>query len=318
MLNLSVRIAEETADMNAVFAVRENRELSVASDSNEEINRSAVDQFCRIARKDHEWLSQPKDDRSEDRSQSTNEKELDSGSTAWEQKVITFMGIAEGRRDWLLWRAQRITNNREVAEDIVQEALLKGFRHLPQFRGESMMCTWLVAIVQNVGREWLRSQKRRAHQPLENVRDGDEVPLLDQLPDLCEDPEQSCERREMNDILLSEMDELDSVCKHALRMCAIEERSHREAANALGISVSAIKSRIFHGKQMLKRAVQTRTGERGEFSRSFVPTVQRSRPVISDTSAGRELEVALNSNRRAMPHSTRSDRASHTETTCAE
>lgn len=266
MLNGSVRIPETTV-MTPVSKAREIRESPVGFHSNEGIKRPAVDQFCGIAGKDHEWLSQLEENLSEDRSRSANEAELESSSTAWEQRLITFMRIAEGRRELLLWRAQRITNNREEAEDIVQEALLKGFKHLPQFRGESMMCTWLVAIVQNVGREWLRSQRGRAYQPLELLRD-DEWPLLDHLPDPCEDPEQLCERREMNNILLSEIDELDSVCKHALRMCAIEERSHLEAANTLGVSVSAIKSRLFHGKRMLKRAIHMRTGLRDESSRS--------------------------------------------------
>ena len=135
------------------------------------------------------------------------------------------------------------------------------------------MYNLLVAIVKNVGREWLRSQKGRVFQPLEHLGDGDEVPLLDLLQDSYEDPEQFCERWEMANILLSEIDELDSVCKHALKMCAIEERSHLEAANALGVSVSAIKSRLFHGKRMLKRAVRQRTGVRDEPRRSSEPAI---------------------------------------------
>ena len=259
MLNCSVKISE-IVGMTAVSAAGEHGETPVGLEYSEEIIRAAANVFCHGAGKDFESLSQLEENRSEDRSRSTNETELDSSSTAWEQRLITFIRIAEGHRELLLWRAQRFTASREEAEDIVQEALLKGFKHLPQFRGESMMCTWLVAIVQNVGREWLRSQRGRAYLPLEHVRDADEVPLVDHLPDPREDPERFCERWEMSSILLSEIDELDSVCKHALRMCAIEERSHLEAANALGVSVSAIKSRLFHGRRMLKRAIHMRTG----------------------------------------------------------
>jgi len=66
----------------------------------------------------------------------------------------------------------------------------------------------------------------------------------------------------MNDILHSEIERLNSICKSTIQMCAIEESSHREAANALGVSVAAVKSRVFHGKRLLKRAVCLRTGAR--------------------------------------------------------
>lgn len=261
MLNSSARISE-TAEMASISTSREHGKTPVGIEGNEEINRPTVDKVCRVARKGHERHPKPEENRSEERSCNADGTEFGSGSTAWEHKLIAFVQVAEARREQLLWQAQRITNNREEAEDIVQEALLKGFRHLRQFRGESMMCTWLVAILKNVGREWLRSQKVRAFQPLEHLRDRDEVSLLDDLPDPCEDPEQFCERWEVSNILLSEIDELDSVCKHALKMCALEQRSHLEAANALGVSVAAIKSRLFHGKRMLKRAAHLRAGIR--------------------------------------------------------
>jgi RNA polymerase sigma-70 factor (ECF subfamily) len=67
----------------------------------------------------------------------------------------TFEQVAERRRGQFLWMAQRMTNNREEAEEIVQDALLKEFRSIPQFRCESKMDTWLCVIVRNTGLEWL-------------------------------------------------------------------------------------------------------------------------------------------------------------------
>ncbi len=261
MLNSSARIPE-TAEMAVISASREYGKTPVGIESNEEINTQTVEKQCRVARKGHERHPEPEENQSGESSSNADGAEFGSGSTAWEHKLIAFVQVAESRREQLLWQAQRITNNREEAEDIVQEALLKGFRHLRQFRGESMMCTWLVAILKNVGREWLRTQKMRISQPLEHPRDRDEAPVLDDLPDPCEDPEQFCERWEINNILLSEIEELDSVCKHALKMCALEQRSHLEAANALGVSVAAVKSRLFHGKRMLKCPVHLRAGIR--------------------------------------------------------
>jgi len=162
----------------------------------------------------------------------------------------------------LLWYAQRITNHREEAEDIVQEALMKGFRNLPRFRGELQMSTWLSVIVRNTAVEWLRNRKGRTNVPLEHLRNRDDEPFLLDLPDPNRNPEQFYEQNEMERILHSEIDEMNSVCKRAIQMCALEELSHLEAANVLGVSVVTIKSRIFNGKRMMKRVICLRTGKR--------------------------------------------------------
>jgi len=185
-------------------------------------------------------------------------KESDSGSAVMDDKLSTLIEAAVQRRAQLLWLAERITNNREEAEDVVQEALLNAFKNLPQFRGESKMSTWLGAIVRNTGIEWMRRKSGRIYLPLEFVRDSEEVSLLDECPDPGRNPEQLYERWEMESILLSAIDELNSLCRQSIQICALEERSHMDAANALGVNVCTIKSRIHRGKRLLKRALQLR------------------------------------------------------------
>lgn len=193
----------------------------------------------------------------------------ESGPSAWDGKLAVFLQVTQQRRAQLLRLANRFANSREEAEDIVQEALLKAFKHLPEFRGESQMSSWLGVIVLNAGREGLRKRKGRVFLPLEYVRNGDDDPTVFDLPDPGRDPEQSYAHREMENILLSEIDELNSVSKTAIRMCALDGLSHVEAANALGVNVLTIKSRIFHGKRMLKRRVCLRTGARSDSSQSM-------------------------------------------------
>jgi RNA polymerase sigma-70 factor, ECF subfamily len=188
-------------------------------------------------------------------------KESEPGSAGMEDKVGTLIEAAVQRRAQLLWLAERITNNREEAEDVVQEALLNAFKNLLQFRGESKMSTWLGAIVRNTGIEWMRRKRRRINLPLESVSDGEEVSLLDECPDTRRNPEQLYERWEMESILLSAIDDLNSLCRHPIQICALEERSHMDAANALGVNVCTIKSRIHRGKRLLKRAIQLRRDE---------------------------------------------------------
>jgi RNA polymerase sigma-70 factor (ECF subfamily) len=206
----------------------------------------------------------------EDRPSTMTGADVESGLAACEGMLIAFTQAAEGRRAQLLWQAQRMTNNREEAEDIVQEALFKAFKNLPQFRGESQMGTWLGAIVQNTGREWLRKRKGRVYLPLEHCNDIDNDSIYD-APDPGQNPEQCCEHGEMDSIVRSEIDKLNSVCKRAMQMYALDQLSQLEVANELGVDVITIKSRIFHGKRMLKHAIRLRTDSRDDSSRSMEP-----------------------------------------------
>lgn len=177
-----------------------------------------------------------------------------------EDKLVRFTQAAEKHRAQLLWLAQRITPQREEAEDIVQEALLKAFRNLAQFRGDAQMSTWLRAIVQNTARDWLRNQKGRVQLPLEQARPGEGATVLLDFPHPAENPEELCERSELEWILRREIGKLHSVSRRALQLCVLEEFSHLAAARKLNISAITVKSRVFSGKQRLKRAVCMQLG----------------------------------------------------------
>lgn len=174
-------------------------------------------------------------------------------------KLATFVEMAQKNRARLLWVAWRITNSREEAEDIVQEALLRAFSALPRFRGDSRMGTWLHAIVRNMALLYLRNRKGRIELPLEPFHMGDEDVPLHEFPDSGESPEEYCERRELENVLRSAMSELTSPGRVALQMCIVEELPYRLVASDLNVSIGTLKSRVFHGKRMLKRAVYRRT-----------------------------------------------------------
>ncbi len=179
----------------------------------------------------------------------------DPGPGSWDANLALFLQLAQQRRARLLWLAMRFVDSRDEAEDILQEALIKAFTHLSQFRGESQMSTWLGVIVLNAGREWLRKRKRHAFQSLELFSDNEDDPLVYDVSAPGRDPEQNCEYIELEKILLSEIDELNPVCKSAIWRCLFEGRSPLEAANELGVNAITIKSRIFHAKRTLKRTV---------------------------------------------------------------
>lgn len=168
----------------------------------------------------------------------------------WESTVERFVQAAQRRREHYVRLARRVAPSQEEAEDIVQEALMRAFRNLPRFRGEAQMTTWLQTIVQNAAREWLREQRGHRLVPMERET-GSETVALD-FPDHRRTPEQEIERDEMHHILMSEIGNLSSVCREAIRMCAIEGASQEDTAAALEVSVAAIKARVFSAKRHLR------------------------------------------------------------------
>ena len=179
--------------------------------------------------------------------------DFDCCSSDWENTVATFLEAAQQCRPQLMRLAQRFADNREEAEDIVQDALLNAFKFLPQFRGDSKMTTWLGAIVLNAGREWVRKYKAQVLIPLEFQRSREEAPIMFDVSDTRPNPEQIYQRLEMAEALRNAIDELTSVRKSAIRMCTLGGLSHFEAAKTLGVNVSTIKARISQGKGMLRR-----------------------------------------------------------------
>lgn len=170
--------------------------------------------------------------------------------------------VSEQRRAQLLWDAQCVTRSSEDAEDIVQEALLRAWRSLQQFRGDAQISTWLRAIVRNTAREWLRNRGSRINIPIGPVRaEEDELPLLE-LTDSRPGPEEVCARREMERFLHAEIKTLTLISRQAIELCALEEQSLRDAAQAMNVNVVTIKSRLFRGRQLLHRGLCERTGGR--------------------------------------------------------
>jgi RNA polymerase sigma-70 factor, ECF subfamily len=154
----------------------------------------------------------------------------------------------------VLAAAQRITNNREDAEDVAQESFHKAFVHLDSFKEKSRFSTWLTRIAMNEAFMLLR-RKRRVFEPLpENPENGAKSslePFVDQSPD----PEESCWRREHKQLLTRAINRLRPRVRRTILLLDIEERSVKETARILGISTSAVKARVFQGRRRLRQTV---------------------------------------------------------------
>jgi RNA polymerase sigma-70 factor (ECF subfamily) len=181
-------------------------------------------------------------------------------STPDEARLNQFVEATERYRPQLIWLATRIVNRTEEAEDIVQQALLKAFRKLSGFRGESQMRTWLNAIVKNTAREYMRGQRGRTFISLESPASADEGSDEMEIVDRGLNPEEYCEHREREQILAAAIGGMGPTNREVVEMCVFQELPYMEVATTLNVSLSTVKSRMFRSRRDLRMALSSRTG----------------------------------------------------------
>src|SRR5216684_4804193 len=145
----------------------------------------------------------------------------------------------------------RITRNFEDAEDAVQDSLLRAFIHLKSFDGRSTFSTWLTRIGINSALMILR-KNRNSREISAHAPGVDEA--LWEITDSTPNPERRCAEREQERILKDAISNLRPTIRRALELQVLEHRSIEETATQIGISVSAAKARVFHGKAALRKS----------------------------------------------------------------
>jgi RNA polymerase sigma-70 factor, ECF subfamily len=158
-----------------------------------------------------------------------------------------------GRYERKIFRlAQNITQNREDAEDVMQESFLKAYEHLDGFQGNSRFYTWLVRISVNQALMKLRKRRPNVVSLDEEVDTGEEL-MPREVEDWGPSPEERYKQTELSDILSSTIAELDPSFRIVFQLRDIEELSTEETAEALGLSVPAVKSRLLRARLKLRQ-----------------------------------------------------------------
>jgi len=148
--------------------------------------------------------------------------------------------------------AQHITQNREDAEDVLQEAFLKAYEHLDQFQGQSKFYTWIVRIAVNEALMKLRKRKSDRTVSLDEPQDTGEDTVVREIAVWGEDPEQKYGQDELKKILDEAVQTLKPAFRTVFTLRDIEELSTEETAESLGISVPAVKSRLLRARLQLR------------------------------------------------------------------
>ena len=148
--------------------------------------------------------------------------------------------------------AQHVTQNREDAEDVLQETFMKAYEHLDQFKGDSKFYTWIVRIAVNQALMKLRRRKTDKSVSLDETIDTGEDTLVREIAAWDEDPEQRFSRDELGTILDSAIQSLEPPYRSVFVLRDIEELSTEETADALNLSVPAVKSRLLRARLQLR------------------------------------------------------------------
>jgi RNA polymerase sigma-70 factor, ECF subfamily len=148
--------------------------------------------------------------------------------------------------------AQHITQNREDAEDVVQEAFLKAYGNLQQFQEQSKFYTWLVRIAVNEALMKLRRRRPERMVSLdEEVKtEDDSVPR--EVADWTPNPEQMYNQAELRDILTRTIQGSPAGFRTVFVLRDVEGLSTEETAQALDLSIPAVKSRLLRARLQLR------------------------------------------------------------------
>lgn len=148
--------------------------------------------------------------------------------------------------------AQHITQNREDAEDIVQETFLKAFTKLDQFQGNSKFYTWLVRIAVNESLMRLRKLRTNKTLSMDEEIQTEEGKMPRDFADWGPNPEQQYGQLELAEILQQAAQELSPGFRTVFVLRDMDGLSTEEAAEALGLSVPAVKSRLLRARLQLR------------------------------------------------------------------
>ncbi len=148
--------------------------------------------------------------------------------------------------------AQHITQNREDAEDIVQDVFFKAYNKLNQFQGNSKFSTWLTRIAVNESLMRLRKRKTSRTVSMDQDVQTEEGSIPRDFADWTPDPEQQYNQSELGEILQKTIAGLSPGFRTVFTLRDIEHLSTEETATALGLSVPAVKSRLLRARLQLR------------------------------------------------------------------
>src|SRR6266853_2999423 len=155
----------------------------------------------------------------------------------------------------LLRIAQCVTHNREDSQDAVQEAFLKAYQNMAEFREDAQFSTWLIRITLNQSLMKLRKQRTIREVSLdEDVQADGDMPPMD-VTDWFPNPEQLYWASELRDILIKTLEELRPILRTVFVLRDIEGLSIHQTAHVLNLTHAAVKARLWRVRLQLRESL---------------------------------------------------------------
>ncbi len=180
------------------------------------------------------------------------------GSVA-DEKRRSFEAEALPHLDAVYRFARSLTQDRERAEDLAQEAMLKAYRAWHQYEPGTNARAWLLTIVRNT---FINQYRRRQHEG--TSMDLAEMESYTAFPELQQtDPEARFFDRIVDEEVLRAIEELPEEFREVVVLSDIEDLSYAEIAELLAVPIGTVKSRLFRARQVLQRKLYEYAVEMG-------------------------------------------------------
>ncbi len=149
----------------------------------------------------------------------------------------------------------RFVKNQGDVPDVAQEAFIKAYRALPNFRGDSAFYTWLYRIAVNTAKNHLAAQKRR---PSSSDLDIEESEFFDDADQLRESasPERLLLTSELRDVVITTLEALPEDLRTAISLRELDGLSYEDIANVMECPVGTVRSRIFRAREALDKQIE--------------------------------------------------------------
>ncbi len=159
----------------------------------------------------------------------------------YQHKVFTLIG--------------RLISDHATINDVAQDAFIKAYRALPNFRGDSAFYTWLYRIAVNTAKNYLTAQNRRPPNSDVDVSDAEYYTSGDALHDIAT-PERVLLKNELKTRIFQAIEELPDELRTAITLRELEDMSYEQIADVMACPVGTVRSRIFRAREAIERHIK--------------------------------------------------------------
>lgn len=161
--------------------------------------------------------------------------------------------------------AYRMAGNADDASDMTQEAMLKLYRNIKSFGGNSRFSTWVYRVATNTCLDELKKIRRHTSYSIDSELETDDGSIAFEIEDSAPTPEQRAEQRELKELVKNAVLRLGDEHKTVIILRDIQGLSYDEIARVLGCSEGTVKSRISRGRAKLKSVLEKDFGFGGTY-----------------------------------------------------